>query len=137
MYNIPVSRKQDGVSIFPAIIRVPSAHTLGAVVAGLFLSGCAAFKESPVAVAQFMDTNYTEHRADPGRVLDERMKMKKYAPTKAGYVLCGFVDFDAKIVWTSRHIDCPADETRRHEFCHVDAHERGIKDECHDGRSFR
>lgn len=110
---------------------------MGAVVAGLLFSGCAIFRESPVVVSQFMDTNYTEHRADPGRVLDERMKMRKYAPTKAGHLLCGFVDFDARVVWTARHIDCPADETRRHERCHVDAREAGIKDECHDGRNFK
>jgi len=108
----------------------------------VLLSGCAAFRESPVTVSQFMDTNYTEHRADSGRVLDERVKMKKYRPTLAGegYAggkpLCGFVDFDAKIVWTARHMDCPREETQRHERCHVDAHEAGVKDECHDGRSF-
>lgn len=31
---------------------------------------------------------------------------------------------------------CPLGEVRRHELCHVDAHEMGIKDECHDGRKF-
>jgi len=117
--------------------------TQAAATAALLLSltGCAILRETPPTSSQFMDTDYTEMRADPGRVLDERTKMK-YKPTRAGEghaggpTLCGFVDFDAKIVWTTRSMDCPAAETRRHERCHVDAHEQGIKDECHDGRSF-
>ena len=106
------------------------------------LAGCAALGETPPTRMQFMDTDYTEMRADPGRVLDERVKMK-YTPTRAGEgraggpTLCGFVDFKARIVWTTRSIDCPAEETRRHERCHVDAREAGVKDECHDGRSFK
>lgn len=108
----------------------------------MFMSGCAILRESPISTLPFMDTSYVEKRADPGRVLDERVKIKKYRQTIAGEgyaggrVLCGFVDFDAKIVWTTRHIACPSDETRRHERCHVDAHESGEKDKCHDGRSF-
>lgn len=104
----------------------------------LTLTGCAVFGETQPAVQQFMDTSYTEIRADPGRVLDERVKL---GPTRAGDrhgspTLCGFVDFAARTVWITRAIDCPLDETRRHERCHVDAHEAGVKDECHDGRSF-
>lgn len=101
----------------------------------LNLTGCAIFRESPVEVSQFMDTNYAEHRADPGRVLAERVKFKH--PTKAGEgfaggpTLCGFVDFSAKIVWTARAYECPAEQTRGFERCHVDAHEQGVKDECH------
>jgi len=109
------------------------------LVAVVSLSGCAAFRETPPTYAPFMDTTYFEVQADPGRVLDERVKL---GPTKAGErlfgspTLCGFVDFARRWVWIARSIDCPLDETRRHERCHVDAHAQGVKDECHDGRSF-
>lgn len=104
------------------------------------MSGCAAFKETPPTFAPFpLNDGFMEAKADPGRVLDERIK---FGSTKAGErhgypVLCGFVDFVSKIVWVARDYNCPpTEETRRHENCHIEARERGIKDECHDGRKF-
>lgn len=104
------------------------------------LAGCGAFIETPPKYGRFLDTEYTEAIADPGRVLDERVKAGH--STRAGEgrygdpVLCGFVDFKARCVWISRHMACPIEEIRAHEACHIDAAKNGIKDECHDGRSF-
>ncbi len=103
--------------------------------------GCAAFRETPPTYSRFMDTDYTEAQADPGRVLDERVKLtKQYGPTRGGEagsrVICGFVDWFKKIVWISREIDCPLTKTRKHERCHLDAYENGTPDNCHDGRRF-
>lgn len=110
---------------------------LAIIVAVLFFSGCA---ETPPMDSPFPGAaGWTERRADPGRVLDERVTL---GPTgagegRAGYpTLCGFVDFAARLVWIARAIDCPLEETRRHENCHIQAREAGIKDECHDGRSY-
>lgn len=107
------------------------------LLASVVLSGCA---ETPPIVRPFpLDPSYTERRADPGRVLDERVKL---GPTRAGEgraggpTLCGFVDFSARVVWISREIACPLEETRRQEACHIQAHESGTPDKCHDGRKF-
>lgn len=107
------------------------------IIAVLLLAGCAVFRETPPTSGKFMDTNYTEIKADPGRVLDERLKLnEKYGPTRGtelGKTLCGFVDFYKKIVWIARSAFCPED-TKEHERCHVLAHESGSPDNCHDGR---
>lgn len=126
-----MSRKQDSLSIFPAIIRVPSAHTLGAVIAGLLFSGCAIFRETPPTRSRFLDTDYAEIKADPGRVLAENIDRSG----NDSYI-CGFIHFAAKEVWLSRDMKCDINETRRHEKCHYDAFTTNTKDECHDGRTF-
>lgn len=106
----------------------------------LALSGCAILRESPPAVQAFpLNPAYTEIRADPGRVLDERAKI---GHTRAGEgfaggpTLCGFVDFKTKTVWIARDMACPLAQTRRHENCHIEARENMTVDECHDGRKF-
>ena len=99
--------------------------------------GCAAFRETPPTYGPFMDTTYIEVQADPGRVLDERVKLGETRAGESWYsVICGFVDFARRWVWIAREIHCPLEETRRHERCHVDAHETGTPDKCHDGRKF-
>lgn len=112
------------------------------IITVLLLSGCAVFRETPPTAELFpLNAAYREIKADPGRVLDERVKL---GPTEAGErygnnirTICGFVDFARKIVWLSRTYECPDYAvTRRHENCHTIAHESGGEDECHDGRSF-
>lgn len=115
---------------------------VSALLTAMALSGCAILRETPPTYQMFpLNEKYTEAKADPGRVLDERVKLgKTRAGERHGYpVLCGFVDFENHLVWMTRDlVACPPyDETRRHENCHIEASEKGIKDECHDGRSFK
>lgn len=102
------------------------------LLAAVVLSGCAIFKETPPYHAgKFLDTDYEEIQADPGRVVDERMKRGGNADD-----LCAFVDLIFKKVWLSRNMNCDWNISRRHEKCHIDAREAGImdwrKDGCHD-----
>lgn len=115
-------------------------RALPLAVGALTLSARAILAETPPAVQTFpLNPSYEERRADPGRVLDERVKL---GPTRAGNdgygrpTLCGFVDFSARVVWIARSMDCPLAETRRHEDCHIQARESGAPDQCHDGRRF-
>lgn len=114
------------------------------LLAALILSGCAIFKETPPTVQPFpLDARYTEIQADPGRVVDERIKRQKELGDKRRALggtleetLCAFTDLIFKTVWLARDSSCDWPKNRRHEKCHIDAHDQGIEDECHDGRKF-
>lgn len=104
--------------------------------------GCAAFRETPPsAPAPFpLNASYVEIQADPGRVVVERIARKKERGESVRFnepFPCAFVDLHAKEVWLSRDMKCDWPKNRRHENCHIIAFESGVKDECHDGRSFR
>lgn len=112
---------------------MPLFLSQGVAVAWLsfFLSGCAAFRETPPTYSKFLDTDYAEVKADPGRMVEERI-----ARGGDDRWVCGFIHFATKEVWLSRDMNCDWDKTRLHEKCHLDAFNAKEKDNCHDGRTF-